>query len=102
MPGGAWRWRGRSPRRRGTTGERDDVVELPDALELLGGDELLQEARAGERPFRELRQRPLSRLRVRRAPQHEAERRIDELLVGGRSDGDVLAQPGVDPAHAYS
>ena len=83
-------------------GERDDVVELPDALELLGGDELVQEARAGERPFRELRQRPLSRLGVRRAPQHEPERRIDELLVGGRSDGDVLAQPGVDPAHAYS
>ena len=83
-------------------GERDDVVELPDALELLGRDELLQKARTRQRAFGELLKRPGARLVIGWPPKHESEGCVDELLVRALADGNVLPQPGVDVAHAYS
>ena len=65
----------------GAEAERDGVVELADALRLVGRDELVDEGRARQRPVGELRERPLARLVVGRPPQHVVEGAFDELRV---------------------
>ncbi len=83
----------------GATCEGDHVVELSHTLELGRGGELVEERRARHGPLGEPGERPLARLCLGRAPQHERKRRIDELVVRRLPDRQVLAQPWVDPAH---
>jgi hypothetical protein len=61
--------------------QRDRVVELAHARRLGGGDELVQERRAGERPVREHPERPRQGFLVAGAAQDLAERALDELVV---------------------
>ena len=61
VPPGACSHASRSPRARAPEPERDRVVELADARRLGGGDELVQERRARERPVREHRRARASR-----------------------------------------
>ena len=64
--------------------QRHRVVELADARRLGGGDELVQERRAGKRAVREHPERPRTGLLVAGAAQDLAERALDELVVRAR------------------
>ena len=64
-----------------TEPQGDRIVELADPRRLGGGDELVQERRARERPIREHAESAGPRLLVGRAAQDLAESALDELLV---------------------
>ena len=80
--------------------ESDRVVELAHALDSSLVGELVDQRRARERPVRELRERTLAGLVVRRPPQDEPEHRVHELVVGPLVRGELGGDAGVH--HAYS
>ncbi len=80
--------------------ERDGVVELAHASELLARRELVDERRPRERPVSELGERAFARVRLRLAPQHEAKQRVDDLLVRALVGRELRGHPRVH--HAYS
>ena len=85
----------RSPAGAGAETQGHGVVELTDTARLLARHELVDQSGTRERALRELRERPIACLVVRRPPQDEPERRVDELGVGDLVRGELRGEPRV-------
>ena len=75
--------------------QRNGVVQLLHAPELVARRELADQRRARERPFRELREGPLQGLLVRVAAQQQPERSLHERFVRPTLHGQLGLEPRV-------